>query len=45
MFDVFRDDLDPEAPPDPRAGDVGVGTIHPLTGPVHIEATVSQRSI
>jgi formamidase len=30
-------DLDPDAPPDPRAGDAGVGTVHPLTGPVHIE--------
>lgn len=30
-------DLDPEAPPDPRDGDFGVGTIHALTGPVHIE--------
>ncbi len=30
-------DLDPEAPPDPRAGDVGIGTVHSLTGPVHIE--------
>ena len=30
-------DLDPEAPPDPRAGDPGYGTVHPLTGPVHIE--------
>ncbi len=30
-------DLDPQAPPDPRDGDVGKGTVHPLTGPVHIE--------
>lgn len=30
-------DLDPEAPPDPRAGDEGFGTVHPLTGPVYIE--------
>ena len=30
-------DLDPEAPPDPRAGDAGIGTVHSLTGPVHIE--------
>ena len=30
-------DLDPEAPPDPRAEDAGFGTVHPLTGPVHIE--------
>lgn len=30
-------DLDPHAPPDPRAGDAGFGTVHPLTGPVHIE--------
>ncbi len=30
-------DIDPEAPRDPRAGDVGFGTVHPLTGPVHIE--------
>lgn len=30
-------DLDPKAPADPRDGDVGVGTIHPLTGPVYIE--------
>lgn len=30
-------DLDPEAPPDPRAGDPGYGTVHPLTGPVHVE--------
>ena len=30
-------DLDPDAPPDPRDGDVGKGTVHPLTGPVHIE--------
>ncbi len=30
-------DLDPEAPPDPRAGDAGFGTVHSLTGPVHIE--------
>jgi len=29
-------DLHPEAPPDSRDGDDGVGTIHPLTGPVHI---------
>ena len=32
-------DLDPEAPPDPRDGDVGKGTVHPLTGPVHIEGS------
>lgn len=30
-------DLEPGAPPDPRANDPGSGTIHPLTGPVHIE--------
>lgn len=30
-------DLDPEAPPDSRAGDAEAGTVHPLTGPVHIE--------
>lgn len=30
-------DLDPDAPPDPRAGDAAFGTVHPLTGPVHIE--------
>ena len=30
-------DLDPEAPPDPRGEDPGFGTVHPLTGPVHIE--------
>lgn len=30
-------DIDPNAPPDPREGDVGVGTVHSLTGPVHIE--------
>lgn len=30
-------DLAPGAPPDPRAGDPGLGTVHPLTGPVHIE--------
>ena len=30
-------DLDPNAPPDPRDGDPGVGTVHSLTGPVHIE--------
>ena len=30
-------DIDPSAPPDPREGDVGVGTVHSLTGPVHIE--------
>ena len=30
-------DLDPQASPDPRDGDVGFGTVHPLTGPVHIE--------
>lgn len=30
-------DLDPEAPPDPRDGDPGAGTVHPLTGPVYIE--------
>ena len=31
-------DLDPESTyDDPRAGDAGIGTVHPLTGPVHIE--------
>jgi formamidase len=30
-------DLDPDAPADPRDGDPGVGTVHSLTGPVHIE--------
>jgi len=30
-------DLDPSAPPDPRDGDPGMGTVHSLTGPVHIE--------
>jgi len=30
-------ELDPSAPADPRAGDSGFGTVHPLTGPVHIE--------
>ncbi|HSH74217.1 MAG TPA: acetamidase/formamidase family protein, partial [Longimicrobiales bacterium] len=30
-------DLDPSAPADPREGDAGRGTVHPLTGPVHIE--------
>ena len=30
-------DLDPNAPPDPRDGDSGVGTVHSLTGPVYIE--------
>jgi len=30
-------DLDPAAAPDARAGDPGFGTVHPLTGPVHIE--------
>ena len=30
-------DLDPAAPPDPRASDPLFGTVHPLTGPVHIE--------
>lgn len=30
-------DLDPAAPADPRAGDPGMGTVHSLTGPVHIE--------
>lgn len=30
-------DLDPAAPPDPRAGDPQAGTVHPLAGPVHIE--------
>ena len=30
-------DLDPQAPKDPREGDPGFGTVHPLTGPVHIE--------
>ena len=29
--------LDPSAPADPREGDPGFGTVHPLTGPVHIE--------
>ena len=29
--------LDPSAPRDPREGDIGRGTVHPLTGPVHIE--------
>ncbi len=29
--------LDPDAAPDPREGDVGKGTVHPVTGPVHIE--------
>ena len=31
-------DLDPESTyEDPRAGDTQIGTVHPLTGPVHIE--------
>ncbi len=31
-------DLDPESTyDDPRAGDAQIGTVHPLTGPVHIE--------
>ena len=30
-------DLAPGAPPDPRASDPGLGTVHPLTGPVYIE--------
>lgn len=30
-------DLDPNAEPDPRADDAGVGAVHPLTGPVFIE--------
>ena len=30
-------DLDPNAPPDPRTNDEEVGTVHPLTGPLHIE--------
>lgn len=30
-------DLDPAAAPDPRADDPGFGTIHSMTGPVHIE--------
>ncbi len=30
-------DLDPNAPRDPRSGDTGFGTVHPLTGPIHIE--------
>ncbi len=31
-------DLDPESTyDDPRAGDPQIGTVHPLTGPVHIE--------
>ena len=30
-------DLDPSAPPDPRINDEEIGTVHPLTGPVHIE--------
>ena len=31
-------DLDPESTyEDPRAGDSQIGTVHPLTGPVHIE--------
>jgi len=28
--------LDPSAPEDPRVGDPGFGTVHPLAGPVHI---------
>ena len=31
-------DLDPDSTyEDPRAGDLQIGTVHPLTGPVHIE--------
>ena len=30
-------ELGPDAAPDPRAGDPQFGTVHPLTGPVHIE--------
>jgi formamidase len=30
-------DLRPDAPPDPRNGDPGVGTVHSVTGPVYIE--------
>jgi len=30
-------DLDPNAPADPRTNDKAFGTVHPLTGPVHIE--------
>ena len=30
-------DLDPKVPSDPREGDSEVGTVHSLTGPVHIE--------
>lgn len=30
-------DLAPGAPPDPRASDPGLGTVHPLTGPVYVE--------
>jgi len=30
-------DLDPAAPADPRLGDSQFGTVHPLTGPIHIE--------
>lgn len=30
-------DIAPNAPPDPRDGDPGAGTVHPVTGPVHIE--------
>lgn len=30
-------DIDPAAPQDPRSGDPGIGTVHPLTGPVYIE--------
>jgi formamidase len=30
-------DLDPAAPADPRMGDPLFGTVHPLTGPVHVE--------
>ena len=29
--------LDPEAGPDPRGPDARSGTVHPITGPVHIE--------
>jgi formamidase len=29
--------LDPAAPPDPRLGDAQFGTVHPMTGPIHIE--------
>ena len=29
--------LDPAAPPDPRMDDPQIGSVHPLTGPIHIE--------